>query len=167
MNPKIIIVDENDNIIAHKERENLNAEDIYRVSALWVANSKGEILLARRALTKSHSPGKWGPAAAGTVEEGEDYYSNIIKEAKEELGLENIKPKTGPKIRVAKNYNYFCQWYLLEIDKPLNEFKIQKSEVEELKWISKKELLDEIKNNPDDFVESMKESVKLLTKKII
>lgn len=162
MPSKITIVDENDNIIAHKERENLNAEDIYRVSALWITNSKGEILLARRALTKSHSPDKWGPATAGTVEEGEDYYSNIVKEAKEELGLENIKPKTGPKIKVAKKYNYFCQWFLLDIDKLVDEFKIQKSEVEELKWVSKKELLDRIKNNPDDFVEVMKEWMKTL-----
>lgn len=162
---KIIIVDQNDNIINHKERETLKQEDIYRVSALWITNSKGEILLARRAFTKSHSPGNWGPAVAGTVEESETYYSNIIKEAKEELGLVNIKPKTGPKIRVAKNYNYFCQWFLLETDKPADEFKIQKSEVEEVKWIPKKELLNEIKNNPDNFVEAMKEWIKLLAKK--
>lgn len=129
---------------------------------MWITNSKDEILLARRALTKSHSPGKWGPAVAGTVEEDETYYSNIIKEAKEELGLENIDPKIGPKIRVAKNYNYFCQWFLLDIDKPVDEFKLQKTEVEKLKWVSLKYLLDEIKNNPDNFVEAMKEWVKLL-----
>ncbi len=162
MPSKIIIVDKKDKIIGHKERENLNTEDIYRVSALWVTNSKGEILLARRALSKSHSPGKWGPAAAGTVEGGETYYSNIVKEAREELGLENIKPKTGPKIRVAKKYNYFCQWFLLEIDKLLDEFKIQKSEVEELKWIPQKELLDEIENDPENFMEAIKEWIKIL-----
>lgn len=162
MDSKIIIVDKNDKTIAHKERESLKQSDIYRVSALWITNRKGEILLARRALSKSHSPGKWGPAVAGTVEEGETYYSNIIKEAKEELGLENIKPKAGPKIRVAKNYNYFCQWYLLEIDKPADEFEIQKSEVEELKWISEGQLLKQIQTNPDNFVEAMKEWIKEL-----
>lgn len=162
MSSKTIIVDEKDNIIGSKERDAVKARDIYRVSALWITNSKDEILLACRALTKSHSPGKWGPAVAGTVEESETYYSNITKEAKEELGLENIEPKVGPKIKVAKNYTYFCQWYLLEIDKPAEEFKIQKEEVEELKWVSKKYLLDEIKNNSDNFVEGIKEWVKFL-----
>ena len=31
-----------------------------------------------RSFTKSHDPGKWGPAVAGTVEEGETY--NFLKE---------------------------------------------------------------------------------------
>jgi len=156
MSSKTIIVDEKDNIIGDKERDAVETSDIYRVSALWITNSQGEVLLARRALTKSHSPGKWGPAVAGTVEEGETYYSNIIKEAKEELDLENIQPKTGPKLRVAQDYNYFCQWYLLEIDKPAEEFIIQKEEVEEVKWISQKELLTEIKEKPENFVEAIK-----------
>lgn len=159
MSSKTIIVDEKDNIIGSKERDALETSDIYRVSALWITNSQGEVLLAKRALTKSHSPGKWGPAVAGTVEEGETYYSNIIKEAEEELDLENIQPKTGPKLRVAQDYNYFCQWYLLEIDKPVEEFKIQKQEVEEVKWIPRKELLKRIKEKPENFVEAIKEWV--------
>jgi len=91
---KIIIVDENDNPIGLKERGTLDYDkDIYRVSALWITNSKGQILIARRALTKKQNPGKWGPGVAGTIDEGETYDSNIIKEAKEELGLQNIKPE--------------------------------------------------------------------------
>ncbi len=157
MSSKTVIVDGKDNIIGIKERDTVEASDIYRVSALWITNSQGEVLLARRALTKSHSPCKWGPAVAGTIEEGETYHSNIIKEAEEELGLENIMPKIGPKLRVAQDYNYFCQWYLLEIDKPVEEFKIQKEEVEEVKWISQKELLAKIKEKPENFVEAIKE----------
>ena len=91
MTEKIIIVDEDDNIIGSKERNSIVSGDIYRVSALLIENSKGEILLAQRALTKKHDPGKWGPPVAGTVEEGETYESNIVKEAEEELGLKNIQ----------------------------------------------------------------------------
>ena len=120
MKPKIVIVDEDDNVIGHKERGLVGRGDIYRVSALWITNSKGKILLARRALTKSHDPGKWGPAVAGTVEEGEDYRDNIVKEAGEEIGLRNIKPQTGPKIRIFGEHNYFDQWYLLKIDKTIS-----------------------------------------------
>jgi len=161
MSSKIIIVDENDNIITTKERETLEYKDIYRVSALWLTNSKREVLLARRALTKTHSPGKWGPAVAGTVEQGETYDSNIVKEAEEELELNNLEFQKGPKIKISGKHNYFLQWYLLEIDKPLEEFKIQKSEVEEVKWVPKKELLERIEINPDEFIASTKQWIKL------
>ena len=164
MKPKIIIVDENDNVIGHKNRELVKVEDIYRASALWITNSKGDVLLARRALTKSHDPGKWGPAVAGTVDEGEDYGSNIMKEAEEEIGLRNITPKLGPKIRISGKYNYFCQLYLLEIDKSINEFVTDREEVEQITWFPKNELLKEVQNYPDKFLKNMRRYIELFCK---
>lgn len=83
-----VIVNENDEIIGHKLREEVDPKnDIYRVSALWVTNSAGDVLIAQRKLTKKHAPGKWEPAVAGTVEKGETDESNIYKEAQEEIGL--------------------------------------------------------------------------------
>lgn len=159
MKPKIVIVDENNKVIGHKERETLKPEEIYRVSALWLTNSKGDILLARRALTKSHNPGKWGPAVAGTLEEGETYDSNILKETAEELGLgqKEINLKKGPMIRISDAHNYFAQWYTLTIDKPVTQFKIQKDEVEEIKWFSRKELAEQLDKKPGEFLKRMKQ----------
>ena len=50
------------------------------------------VLIVERqtAFDKKYDPGKWGPSAAGTVEEGETYQSNIIKELQEEIGLETF-----------------------------------------------------------------------------
>ncbi len=159
--PKIIIVDKDDNIIGHKDRGTLKKEDIYRVSALWITNSSGKILLARRHCNKSHHPRRWGPAAAGTVDEGESYEKNIIKEAEEELGLKNIKPTPGPKRKTKGEYYHFTQWYTLITDKDINEFKIQEDEVEEIKWFLKEELLKELETRPENFLPKMKEYVKL------
>lgn len=160
---KIIIVDENDNIIAYEDRDSLKIEDIYRVSALWIENSKGEILMARRALTKAHSPGKWGPAVAGTLEEGETYDSNIFKEAEEEIGLKNVKFKKGSKIKImlAGRPRYFLQWYAIKINRPLEEFKIQKSEVAEVRWFSKEELKKKLEENPNEFIYSVNHWINL------
>jgi len=162
MSSKIIIVDKNDNIIAYKEREVLKTEDIWRVSALWLANSKGEILMARRALNKIHNPGKWGPAAAGTVEEGETYDFNIVKETEEEIGLKNIEFKKGPKMKTSTGKHiYFCQWYLAKIDKPAEEFIIQESEVAEVKWFSKEEIKKKLQENPGEFIYSVNQWIGL------
>lgn len=162
---KIIIVNEKDKVIGSKEQEKIKDDEIYRVSALWVINSNGNILLAKRAFTKSHDPGKWGPAVAGTVDKGETYDSNIIKEAEEELGLKNIKPKKGPKERVFGKHNYFCQWYFITVNKGLKEFKIKKDEVAEIKWFTKEELLKKINSSSHEFIRTMKRWIKLLIRK--
>lgn len=159
---KVIIVNDKDEIMGHKPIQDLTPKDIYRVSGLWIENSKGEILLARRAFTKKKDPGMWGPAVAGTVEQGESYEQNIIKEAEEELGLKNIKPKKGPKKRVKSPHNHFTQWFMLKIDKPINKFKTQKEEVEEVKWFSKSELKELIKDDS-----AMVHSMKIFIKKYI
>jgi hypothetical protein len=121
---RIIIVNDQDEVIGLKERRTLLKEDIYRVSGLWVTNSSKDILLAQRDFAKTHDPGKWGPAVAGTLDENETYESNIIKEAEEEVGLKNIHPRVGPKRRVSDGYNYFCQWYTLTVDKPAEDYTV-------------------------------------------
>lgn len=153
--PRIVIVNDQDEIIGHKERGTLKREDIYRVSALWVKNSKGDILLAQRKFTKSHDPGKWGPAVAGTIDEGETYEQNVIKEAEEEIGLKNITPTPGPKRRISDEYNYFCQWFTLTIDKPAGDFVIQEEEVEQAKWFSRDELKKELLEYPENYLKSL------------
>ena len=155
---KIIIVDEGDNVIGTKEREEVK-EEIYRVSALWIKNSKNEFLLARRSLNKTNHPGKWGPAVAGTVEEGESYEENIYKEAEEELGIKDLKFEKGPKRFTINIWKHFTQWYLLVMDQ--EKFDFNKEEVEEIKWYSNEEFLKELEENPDKFVAPMKERFEL------
>lgn len=158
MKPEIIVVDENDNVIGSGIRgNNFDYSQFYRVSALWITNSKGEILLAQRALNKKHHPGKWGPAVAGTNDIGESYESNIIKEAQEEIGLTNIKPKKYLKKKIIGQYNHFTQWFTLVVENKIEEFTIQQEEVAQIKWFSSKELLKQIEEHPELFLDSFKE----------
>lgn len=152
---RIVIVNNQDEMIGHKERHSLEQGDIYRVAALWITNSQGDILLAQRKFTKSHDPGKWGPAVAGTVDEGETYDSNIVKEAEEEVGLKDIKPTLGPKRRIRDQYNYFCQWYTLKIDKPAEDFVIQEDEVERIKWFGREEFKEELRLHADKYLKGL------------
>ncbi len=157
---KIPIVDENDNLIEYRERDNRDENSIYRVSSLWVTDTEGKILLARRAFNKSHDPGKWGPAVAGTVEEGETYEENIIKEAEEELGLKNIHPTLGLKKRRQTKWNYFVQEFLLTLPAGFNDFKVAEDEVAEVGWFSEEEIKRELKENPGDFLNGIHQRMK-------
>ena len=158
---KIILVDKTDNIIGSKERGTLDQDDIYRISALWIKNTKEEFLLAQRKLTKKNDPGKWGPAVAGTNDVGETYESNILKEAKEEIGLEKFNFSKSKKIRKQGHHNYFCQWFVAIVDKNISDFKIQEEEVEQIRWISKQELIEDLSKNPSRYVPSMKDVLDL------
>lgn len=159
---KITIVNDKDEVVGHKERGTLDySKDIYRVSALWITNSKGEVLLAKRSPTKKQHPNKWGPAVAGTIEEGETYDSNMIKEAEEELGLKNIKPEKWIKTDTIgkpflSKYQHFTQWYKLKLDKPSKEFKVQEEEVAEIGWFTKEELTKMKREEEDPILTSVK-----------
>lgn len=151
---KIIIVDKNDKPVGSKERGDVDSKnDICRISILWIINSKDQILLAQRKITKKHNPGKWGPAVGGTVEEGETHESNIYKEAEEEIGITGEKFQLGKKFFISSPNKRFCQSYLLQIEHPIEYFTIQKEEVEQIRWMDRNELLKEIENNPDDYTQ--------------
>jgi 8-oxo-dGTP diphosphatase len=165
MKPRIIIVNENDEVIGHKERgTTIPEKDIYRTTGLWITNPRGDVLLAKRHHNKRFDPDRWGPAVAGTVDEGETYDQNIIKEAEEELGLKEVRLKKGPKIRHSGKTQYFGQWYLLTINRKIEEFRIQEDEVEEIKWFPAKELKEMVLSQPDMFVDGMAGWVKQLIK---
>ena len=83
---RVPIVDENDIVLYYKDRKDRDLrKEISRSSAIWITNEKGDILIAKRSKNKVNFPNIWGPSAAGTVEEGESYESNIIKEVKDYL----------------------------------------------------------------------------------
>ncbi len=157
---KIQLVNNKDEVIGLKERDELDYNtDIYRVSALWLTNSEGKALLAKRAAVKKKDPNMWGPAVAGTLDEGETYDQNIYKEAEEEIGLTGVKFKKGPKMSVKHPRTYFCQWYFARLDRDIEEFVMQEEEVAELAWFDIKDVIAELKINPSKYVPAMQQII--------
>lgn len=78
------------------------------------------------------------------------------------MGLKDIKPIKKDKKRIVKKYHHFTQWYTLKINKKLEEFKVNKEEVAEIKWFSKEELLKELENNPNEFIPTLQEYIDML-----
>jgi isopentenyldiphosphate isomerase/pimeloyl-ACP methyl ester carboxylesterase len=154
---KNTIVDEDDNVVGAKARADITNDDLYRVASLWLRNGKGQVLLARRALTKSHDPGKWGPAVAGTVEEGDDYLDTIRRETFEELGLKDLVFELGPKKLRQGQWKYYSQKFFATTDKDISDMKIQKDEVDEVCWFDEATLPDLIRDKPEMFIPSMQD----------
>ena len=136
---RVPIVDEDDNIIGYKERDELLPNDRNRDANLFVFNEKNEILLAKRSTNKKLFPDRWGMAVSGTVEEGETYESNILKEAKEEIGLIDINPSFLYKSLKNKEVKRMGAVFKINVPSDYN-FILEPKEVSEVRWFSREEL---------------------------
>jgi len=162
MKEKNTVVDENDNVLGAKYREDIGIDEIYRVSALWIINSKDEILLARRGYSKKRDPGKWGPAVAGTIAENETYEENIKREAEEEIGVTNYDFGKGIKRFSHLTHKYFAKTFLAKLDWNEKDFKLDEREVAEVRWFSLDELKKEMKDHPEEFINTMPKRIEFL-----
>lgn len=152
----IPIVDLQDTVIDHKERADIDYnKDIFRTSSLWITNSKGDVLLAQRKFDKKVDPGKWAEAVGGTVEGGDSYEETVIREAEEELGLTNLAITKGPKQLITTPCSYFVQWYTTVIDRDISDFVIQEDEVEQIAWIPRDKLEQELRDTPEKYIKAM------------
>lgn len=150
----IPIVNEQDEVIGYKDQNDLVAGDIFRVAGLWIYDSDGNILLARRAENKKRHPGLWAVGVAGTVEEGETYESNIVKEMEEELSITGYIPTPVKKDFRTSGYeglSRFSYHYkvILPHDYP---FKKKDDEVAEIRWFTPEELDALVQEKPEIFV---------------
>lgn len=157
LNPKEYtqIVDRNDNVIGKKLRSEITKDDIYRVSSLWVFNQNSELLIAQRPMWKKNDPGKWTESAVGTLEEGETYESNLVKEAKEELGLDLNENKLifiGKELFESSKDKLFGAIYaVILLDTPI--LKLNKHEVPNAEWAPNDKIKVELTEVDNRFVD--------------
>lgn len=149
------IVNENDKVIGKKLRSEITKNDIYRVSSLWIFNKNKELLIAQRPMWKKNDPGKWSESAVGTLEDGETYESNLVKEAKEELGFD-LKEKDLIFVKKEffespKNKLFGAMYAVILSDIP--ELKINNHEVPSVEWISNTNIIGELSNKTNRFVD--------------
>ncbi len=85
----VVLVDNNDNQIGLMEKQaaHLNPT-LHRAFSIFIFNSKGEMLLQQRALTKYHTPGLWTNTCCSHPRDGESLADATKRRLKEEMGME-------------------------------------------------------------------------------
>ncbi len=73
---------------ASREECHGNPRLIHMVIHLHVRDGSGRLYLQRRALTKDTNPGLWDTSVGGHVTAGESPRSALLREAREELGID-------------------------------------------------------------------------------
>ncbi len=89
------IVDEAGNVIGEALRAECHdgrSFILHPVVHLYVFNSRGELYLQKRSLSKKIQPGKWDTSVGGHVDYGESIEEALWREAREELGIVGFEP---------------------------------------------------------------------------
>ncbi len=103
----------------------------------WVYNSKGEVLVQKRSMNKKVFPGCWDMSCAGHVDAGERTIDGLIREVKEELGVDISEKDCHFEFEYIEDECFeIGQLYTIKMDREAKDFNIQEEEVEQVKWVS-------------------------------
>ncbi|MBI4170262.1 MAG: NUDIX domain-containing protein [Candidatus Aenigmarchaeota archaeon] len=131
---QFVIVDENNNAIGKAPRGEVHSKGIWhRGVHILIFNSKNEILLQKRSMTKDLYKGYWTDAATGHVSAGDSYESAAKRELKEELGISTKLTRLLDFRKFTGNDNEFIRVFVGRHDGP---FRVNKEEVDFVKFFS-------------------------------
>ena len=150
----VILVDGNDISIGTEEKVKCHLPDgkLHRAFTALLFDKNGRLVLTRRAKEKMLWPEDWDGTFASHPRESETYVSSGERRMPEELGIEGKldylhKFEYHVPYKNVGSENEICGTLIGVIDETTELKKIE-GEIDEIKWISAKELLSEIKTNP-------------------
>ncbi len=166
----VILVDENDNPIGTEEKIKCHLPNgkLHRAFTTLIFDKDGRLVLTKRAKEKMLWPGDWDGTFASHPRESETYVSSGERRMPEELGIEGKldylhKFEYHVPFKDVGSENEICGTLIGIIDKS-TELKEIEGEIDEIKWISAKELLSELKINPQIYCPWMLIALELLDK---
>lgn len=151
---EVVLVDENDNVIGTGEKIKTHQEGkLHRAFSIFVFNSKGELLLQKRAKSKYHSGGLWTNTCCSHPRPRESIEEAIHRRLKEEMGFDcELKEMFSFSYEVKLDNNLFEHEYdHVFIGNFDGEPTPNPEEVDEWKWVDVEELKKDIQGNPDSY----------------
>lgn len=151
---KVILVDVNDNQIGLMPKLEAHEKGVlHRAFSVFIFNNNGELMLQKRALTKYHSPGLWTNTCCSHQREGESNIYSAKRRLIEEMGFVTELYEKTSFIYKAKFENGLIEHELDHIivgnynQSPI----INSFEVDSWKWMSMKDIKNNIKDQPYNY----------------
>ncbi|WP_346984835.1 isopentenyl-diphosphate Delta-isomerase [Chryseobacterium sp. POE27] len=159
MEEYVVLVDSEDQVTGMMEKQQAHINGLlHRAFSVFLFNSKGEMLLQKRAAGKYHSPLKWTNAVCSHPRMEETYLEGAKRRVKEELGIETDLSEKFSFIYKADVGNGLWEHELdhVFVGTFEDEFHLNKEEVEEVRYITIEDLDREMSENPENFTEWFK-----------
>lgn len=128
----------------------------HKAVAVFIVNSKGQVLLQKRSAKKKMWPNMWDITAGGHVDSGEFGFESIIREIKEELGIDIDKKditfigsSISSNIKGDIKNNHFNEYYIVNKDLDESKLLLNEDEVSSVKWIEKDDIIKRVLNHYD------------------
>ncbi len=155
MDQQVVLVDENDNEIGLEEKlkAHQNGGKLHRAISVFVFDKENRLMMQQRALTKYHGSGLWSSTTCSHPFPGEKPFDAAHRRLKEEMGFDcDLKELCAfvyhADMENGLRENEYDHYFVGHYD---SEPKINREEANDWKWMSIKELRDEIKKNPKQF----------------
>ncbi len=150
----IILVDERNQQIGTGKKMPVHEEGkLHRAFSIFIFNSKGELMLQRRAKHKYHCGGLWTNTCCSHPRPDKNIKEEAEKRLQEEMGF-----SCDLKEIFSFDYQICFENGLIEnefdhvfVGKYEEEPILNKEEADDWRWISGKNLQKELKNNPEVF----------------
>lgn len=157
---QIILVDKNDNETGYmsKEQAHLGAGALHRAFSIFIFNSKGQVLLQKRAPGKMLWGGHWSNSCCSHPRRGEKMEEAVSRRLVEELGLRCdlrflYKFQYQARFGDIGSENELCWVYVGKSDAAV---VANENEIAEWKWVDVAVLSTEIAASPESFTPWMK-----------
>ena len=134
----------------HIRGEQLPIDGYHLVVHVWIRNSKGQYLISQRSANRPTNPLMW-ECVDGSVVKGEDSLQGVLREVKEEVGID-LLPEKGQvvlsdikKIEFGKVVNKIVDVWLFDYDGEVDLGNATTDEVAQVAWMNReqiKELFD-------------------------
>ncbi len=142
--------------VGRAPRSRVRAENLHHgASGILVFNAPGQIFIHQRTWHKDVYPGRWDFTAGGVIQAGEDPDLSARRELAEELGLNSVLHRLPDGEYRDENTNYRAFRYWTVADRTP---RLQESEVLQGYWGTVAQLLERIREVPQEF---MPDSVEL------
>lgn len=138
---------------------------LHRTAHVWLIREEAgrtQVLLQKRSRNKDSFPGLYDTSSAGHIPAGSEVLPSALRELEEELGLrarpEDLQYAGRFRIQYEKVFHGGLFWdneiawvYVCRLPVEIEKLRLQKEEVEEVRWFDAEAVAEEIRTCRDRF----------------